>query len=150
MYNNVIQALEKNINDFKIFNSVSNQYYYLDLPINIEKQEYECKLMIKDERKKGKKIDSTNVKIAASVNTINMGVVDAYIKVNNNNMDLTIKCDEKWIKALENEKEKITIKLHEMGYNVYANISKREKEMNITNCSEFFCDSNLSAIDIKA
>lgn len=150
VYNNVIQALEKNINDFKIFNSVSNQYYYLDLPINIEKQEYECKLMIKDERKKGKKIDSTNVKIAASVNTINMGVVDAYIKVNNNNMDLTIKCDEKWIKALENEKEKITIKLHEMGYNVYANISKREKEMNITNCSEFFCDSNLSAIDIKA
>lgn len=149
VYNNVMQALDKNINDFKIFNSVSNQYYYLDLPINIEKHEYECKLMIKDERKKGKKIDSTNVKIAASVNTINMGVVDAYIKVNNNNMDLSIKCDEKWIKVLDNEKEKIMIKLHEMGYNVYANVSEREKEMNITNCSEFFGDSNLSTIDAK-
>ena len=150
VYNNVMQALDKNINDFKIFNSVSNQYYYLDLPINIEKHEYECKLMIKDERKKGKKIDSTNVKIAASVNTINMGVVDAYIKVNNNNMDLSIKCDETWIKVLDKEKEKIMIKLHEMGYNVYANVSEREKEMNITNCSEFFGDSNLSAIDTKA
>ncbi len=149
VYNNVMQALDKNINDFKIFNSVSNQYYYLDLPINIEKHEYECKLMIKDERKKGKKIDSTNVKIAASVNTINMGVVDAYIKVNNNNMDLSIKCDEEWIKVLDNEKEKIMIKLHEMGYNVYANVSEREKEMNITNCSEFFGDSNLSVIDTK-
>lgn len=149
VYNNVMQALDKNINDFKIFNSVSNQYYYLDLPINIENHEYECKLMIKDERKKGKKIDSTNVKIAASVNTINMGVVDAYIKVNNNNMDLSIKCDEKWIKVLDNEKEKIMIKLHEMGYNVYANISEREKEMNLTNCSEFFGDSNLSVIDTK-
>lgn len=150
VYNNVMQALDKNINDFKIFNSVSNQYYYLDLPINIEKHEYECKLMIKDERRKGKKIDSTNVKIAASVNTINMGVVDAYIKVNNNNMDLSIKCDEKWIKVLDNEKEKIMINLHEMGYNVYANVSEREKEMNITNCAEFFGDSNLSAIDVKA
>lgn len=149
VYNNVMQALDKNINDFKIFNSVSNQYYYLDLPINIEKHEYECKLMIKDERKKGKKIDSTNVKIAASVNTINMGVVDAYIKVNNNNMDLSIKCNEEWIKVLDNEKEKIMINLHEMGYNVYANVSEREKEMNITNCSEFFGDSNLSVIDTK-
>lgn len=149
VYNNVMQALDKNVNDFKIFNSMSNQYYYLDLPINVEKHEYQCKLMIKDERKKGKKIDSTDVKIAASVNTVNMGVVDAYIKVNNNNMNLDIKCSEEWIKVLDKGKELILSKLSDMGYNVYANVSEREKEMNITNCADFFDDNSLNAIDKK-
>nr|WP_312890889.1 hypothetical protein [Clostridium thailandense] len=149
IYNNVLQALDKNINDFKVFNSISNQYYYLDLPINLQKQEYQCKLMIKDDRKKGKKIDSTDVKIAASVNTVNMGVVDAYIKVNNYNMNLDIKCNEQWIKVLDKGKEIILSKLSDMGYNVYANVSERKKEMNITNCSDFFDDNNLNAIDKK-
>ncbi len=149
IYNNVIQALDKNINDFKVFNSISNQYYYLDLPINLEKQEYQCKLMIKDDRKKGKKIDSTDVKIAASVNTVNMGVIDAYIKVNNYNINLEIKCNEEWIKVLDKGKEIILSKLSDMGYNVYANVSERKKEMNITNCSDFFDDNNLNAIDKK-
>lgn len=149
IYNNVMQALDKNINDFKVFNSISNQYYYLDLPINLEKQEYQCKLMIKDDRKKGKKIDSTDVKIAASVNTANMGVVDAYIKVNNYNMNLDIKCNEEWVKVLDKGKEIILVKLSDMGYNVYANVSEREKEMNITNCADFFDDNNLNAIDKK-
>lgn len=149
VYNNVMQALDKNFNDFKIFNSISNQYYYLDLPINVDKHEYQCKLIIKDERKKGKRIDSTDVKIAASVNTINMGVVDAYIKVNKYNMNLDIKCNEDWVKVLDKEKELILSKLSDMGYNVYANVSEREKEMNITNCSNFFGDNNLNAIDKK-
>lgn len=148
-YNNLIQALDKNINDFKVYNSVSNQYYYLDLPINLENHEYECKLMIKDERKKGKKIDSTDVKIAASVNTIHMGIVDAYIKVNNSNMDINIKCDGYWMKLLDIGKEKILDDISNMGYNVYIRVEEREKEMNITNCREFFGDNNLGMINVK-
>ena len=69
------------LNDVKLFNSISQQYYYLDLPINVKDNEYQFKLIIKDDRKKGKKIDSTNVKIATSIKTINMGTVDAYIKI---------------------------------------------------------------------
>ena len=148
-YSNIIQTLDKSINDFKVFNSMSNQYYYLDLPINLDNHEYECKLMIKDERKKGKKIDSTDVKIAASVNTIHMGVVDAYIRVNKNNMNIDIKCDGTWMKLLDIGKDKILGDISSMGYNVYVNVAEREKEMNITNCRDFFGDNNLGMINIK-
>lgn len=148
-YNNLIQTLDKSINDFKVYNSVSNQYYYLDLPIKLDNHEYECKIMIKDERKKGKKIDSTDVKIAASVNTIHMGVVDAYIKVNNHNMDIDIKCDGYWMKLLDAGKEKILDDISNTGYNVYIKVGEREKEMNITNCREFFGDNNLGVINTK-
>lgn len=148
-YSNIIQTLDKSINDFKVFNSMSNQYYYLDLPINLDNHEYECKLMIKDERKKGKKIDSTDVKIAASVNTIHMGVVDAYIRVNKNNMNIDIKCDGTWMKLLDIGKDKILGDISSMGYNVYVNVAEREKEMNITNCRDFFGDNNLGMINVK-
>lgn len=149
IYNTLSQALDRNINDMKIFNQVSNQYYYLDLPINLNNSQYECKLMIKDERKKGKKIDSTNVKIAASVNTINMGVVDAYIRLNNSNMDIDIKCNNQWIKTLDKGKEAILQGLSNIGYNAYVKISERQEEMNVVNCREFFGDNNLGMLDTK-
>lgn len=148
-YNNLIQVLDKSLNDFKVYNSISNQYYYLDLPINLDNNEYECKLMIKDERRKGKKIDSTDVKIAASVNTIYMGTVDAYIKVNNRNMEIDIKCDGHWMKLLDAGKNKILDDISNMGYNVHVKVGEREKEMNITNCREFFGDNNLGMINVK-
>lgn len=148
-YNNLIQTLDKSINDFKVFNSISNQYYYLDLPVSFDNNEYGCKLMIKDERKKGKKIDSTDVKIAASVNTVHMGVVDAYIKVKNSNMDIDIKCDEKWVKLLEIGKDKVASGLSSMGYNIYIKVDEKVEGMNITNCREFFGDNNLGMINVK-
>lgn len=148
-YNNIVKTLENNINDFKVYNMISNQYYYLDLPVNLDRYEYQCKLIIKDERKKGKKIDGTNVKIAASVNTEHMGIVDAYIKLNNSNMEVDIKSSKEWIKILNMQKEKILKDISNMGYNVYVRIDEKEKEMNIVNCREFFEDNNLSMIDTK-
>ncbi|MDW8800686.1 hypothetical protein P8V03_05910 [Clostridium sp. A1-XYC3] len=148
-YNNLIQVLDKSINDFKVYNTISNQYYYMDLPINLENYEYQCKLMIKDERKKGKRIDSTDVKIAASVNTIHMGTIDAYIKVKNYNMDVELKCDELWTKVLDLGKEKISSDLSNMGYNVYIRVDERQEDMNITSCRDFFEDVNLGRINTK-
>ncbi|AKA71016.1 hypothetical protein [Clostridium scatologenes] len=148
-FSNIAQVLDKNMNDFKIFNTMSNSYYYMDLPLNVDNSEYQCKLMIKDERKKGKKIDSTNVKIAASVNTNNMGVVDAYIKVNNYNMDINIKCDGPWIKLLDNGKDRIFNGLMDIGYNLNIYVNERKQEVNIVNCREFFQDDNLGLIDRK-
>ncbi|AWI02972.1 hypothetical protein [Clostridium drakei] len=148
-FSNIAQVLDKNMNDFKIFNTMSNSYYYMDLPLNVDNSEYQCKLMIKDERKKGKKIDSTNVKIAASVNTNNIGVVDAYIKVNNYNMDINIKCDGPWIKLLDNGKDRIFNGLMDIGYNLNIYVNERKQEVNIVNCREFFQDDNLGLIDRK-
>ncbi|WP_396276484.1 hypothetical protein [Haloimpatiens lingqiaonensis] len=53
-YHKVMEMLKENVNNFKIFNSLSNEYYYLDLPINIRDNNYPFKLVIKDRERKGK------------------------------------------------------------------------------------------------
>ncbi|MFL0246505.1 hypothetical protein [Candidatus Clostridium stratigraminis] len=145
----VIQGLKDNINDFKVFNSISNQYYYLDIPINLNREEYNCKLLIKDDRKTGKKIDSKNVSMVVSVKTGNIGVVDAYMKVKEQNMNVTLKCDETWIKLLSSGKNKIMNELKELGYNTFLNIEKRDLGVNLITCRDFFDDSSLSSINVK-
>lgn len=147
-YSKVIQGLQEKMNDFKVFNSLSNQYYYLDVPLNINEKEYPCKLIIKDDRKKGKKIDSTNVKFVASVKTVNMGVVDAYIKVTNSNLNLDIKCEEQWVKAIDISKEKIEKKLKELGFITYVKVDKKEKQADLVECRDFFEDIEFTRINL--
>lgn len=137
VYDKIISVIQNSNNDFKVFNSISNNYYYLNVPVDFNKNQYECKLIIKDDRKKGKKIDSKNVKIAASVKTINMGTVDAYIKVSDLIMKVDLKCDENWVKLMDMNKENIVKKISDMGYNVYVDVSKKVKELSISDCREF-------------
>lgn len=148
-YDKFMQSIKANINDFKVFNSVSNQYYYLDMPLNIRNQEYDCKLMIKDDRKKDKGIDSKNVKLVVTVNTGNMGVVDSYIKVNNKSVNIDIKCEEAWVKVLDLGKSKILKGLEESGYLLHINVEKKQEDANITNCTDFFNDGSISSINIR-
>ena len=61
-YEKIMNLVKANINDVKVFNSISDEYYYLNIPITANSKEYPCKLIIKDNRKDGKKIDSTNTK----------------------------------------------------------------------------------------
>lgn len=147
---NIMNTLNNNINDFKVFNTVSNSYYYMDLPLKFENRDYNCKLMIKDERKKEKKIDSSNVKIATSVSTDNMGVVDAYLTVKNRNMDIDIKSDKTWIKILKGESKKILESLSELGYNINVEFDEKKQEMSISNCRDFFQDSEFGTINTRA
>ncbi|MCJ7689489.1 MAG: hypothetical protein MUO60_09255, partial [Clostridiaceae bacterium] len=148
-YQKVMDMFGQKFNDIKMFNSISEQYYYLDLPINVKENEYQCKLIIKDDRKKGKKIDSKNVKIATRVKTINMGNVDAYIKINNNNMNIDINCDEFWVSVFELGKEKLIKNLAALNYRVNIDVSKKDNEFTLTNCREFFDDRSFNTIDIK-
>eukprot|EP00831_Metopus_contortus_P056339 TRINITY_DN48136_c0_g1_i1.p3 TRINITY_DN48136_c0_g1~~TRINITY_DN48136_c0_g1_i1.p3 ORF type:complete len:125 (-),score=25.33 TRINITY_DN48136_c0_g1_i1:135-479(-) len=69
VYNKFSNLIKENINDIKIYNTISNEYYYLNVPIQTNSQEYPCKLIIKDNRKNGKKIDSTNAKMVVSIKT---------------------------------------------------------------------------------
>lgn len=145
----VFQGLQEKMNDFKVFNSISNQYYYLDVPVNVNNKEYQCKLIIKDDRKKGKKIDSTNVKFVASVKTINMGVVDAYIKVYNTNINIDIKSDKDWVKVLKLGKGKIEKKLNLMGFTTTVNVNGKELEADLINCRDFFEDNEFTRINLR-
>lgn len=149
MFDKIFQGLQNNINDFKVFNSLSNQYYFMDIPLNIKQNEYGCKLIIKDDRNKGKKIDSKNVKIVATVDTINMGAVDAYIKVFNKNLEVNLKCSKQWIKLLNLGKCNIVNNLSALGYNVFFNVLERKEEVNLKNCRGFFDDKNLGCINVK-
>jgi hypothetical protein len=148
-YGEVFQTLKENINDFKVFNSVSNQYYYLDIPMNANKDQYECKLLIKDDRKSGKKIDSKNVSLVVSVKTISIGVVDAYIRVREQNMNIDIKCQESWIKMLSAGKDIISKELSEFGYNVLFSVHKKDMEANLINCRDFFEDNALGSVNVR-
>jgi len=147
-FNKISDIVKEYINDFKVFNSISSQYYYLNVPINLNKYEYNCKLLIKDDRKSGKKIDSQNVNIAVSVKTSYIGIVDAYIKVRENNMHIDIKCGEKWIHILDSRKDKLLENLSNISYNVSLNFDKRNTEVNISNFSDIFNDNYLEGINI--
>lgn len=147
---NLASVLKNNMNDFKVFNTVSNSYYYMDLPFKLQDSDYGCKLIIKDDRKRGKKIDSKNVKIAASVNTQNLGTVDAYLTVNNNNMHVNIKSYKSFVGILENYSKKILESLSELGYNIDVDFDEKEEEMSISTCRDFFQNSNMGTINTRA
>ena len=145
----VIQLLKNNISEFKLFNTISNEYYYLDVPINREMTEYPCKLIIKDNRKDGKKIDRTDVKIVVTVKTVNLGVVDGFLSVKDKGLDVELKCDKNYMKVLELSKSKLSNDLQKLGFNINIKVSMREEDITLASCREFFNDKAMNGIDIK-
>ena len=145
----ILDVIKNNISDIKLFNKISQEYYYLDIPVNIKDQEYPCKLILKDNRKGGKKIDSTNVKMVVTVKTGSLGVVDGYIKVLEKKINIDLKCEDSFVKILDLGKEKLASNIRELGFNISINVSKREEEVSLTNCREFFNENNRANIDIK-
>lgn len=145
----LINMYKESFNDFKVFNDLSNNYYMLDIPLNINQDQYGCKLLIKDERKSGKAIDSKNVKIVATVKTINMGDVDSYISVADKNLKLDIKCEENWVGLLSKFKSNISKSLTDLGYYPYVEVSKKIEDANLVTTREFFDDNKHIGINIK-
>ncbi|GAA0076872.1 hypothetical protein UT300005_12500 [Clostridium sp. CTA-5] len=148
-YEKAMEFIKNNISDFKVFNSISNEYYYLNVPVNVNAQEYPCKLVIKDNRKDGKKLDKTNAKMIVTVKTINLGEVDGYLTLRNNNMDIVLKCYNEYVSTLNNNKNKLIDGLKTLGLNSTVKVSLKEENMNLVNCGEFFNDLSISSIDIK-
>ncbi|MBK1813914.1 hypothetical protein JHL18_25230 [Clostridium sp. YIM B02505] len=144
----VMELLKNNMSDFKVFNNLNNQYYCLDLPIQLKEKDYPCKLIIKDDRKEGKKIDSTNVKMVVTVKTFNLGTVDGYLNLKNKLLSIDLKCDGKFVKALDIGKSKLQSSLESMGFTSNIVISKKLEDVNLVNCRDFFDDKNISAINV--
>ncbi|AJH01679.1 hypothetical protein LF65_05154 [Clostridium beijerinckii] len=148
-YEKIMDLIKNNINDIKVFNSVSNEYYYLNIPINANSQEYPCKLIIKDNRKDGKKIDKTNAKMIVSVKTANLGEVDGYLTLRDNRIDVNLKCESHFASILNNNKSKLADGLSTLGLFVNISVSMKEKPVDLVSCRNFFNDLTISAIDIK-
>jgi len=148
-FNKVMQLIESKIHDFKVFNTLSNDYYYLNVPMNIKEQDYDCKLVIKDERGKGKKIDSRNIKIATSIRTLNMEVVDAFINVNNDYINIDIHSQKAFMDVLEAYRYKLIEDLSCNSYVFNVNIKEKIEKFTLSNCREFFDDNDLSIINVR-
>ena len=147
--NKLIDIINKNIEEFKPYNNISGKYYYADIPLNLMENMYQCKLIIKDDRAKGKKIDSKNVKMIVSVDTINMGMVDAYLTINEKSLYIDIKCDKEYVKMLDVGSRLLKEKINNMGYMYNITVKEKVKELSLDNCNDFFNDSTISALDIK-
>lgn len=148
-YEKVMNLIKSNINDIKVFNSISDEYYYLNFPVTLQNVEYPCQLIIKDNRKDGKKIDSTNAKMVVSVKTIKLGEVDGYLTMKENRIDVKLKCDDKFTYVLNNNKSKLVEGLSTLGLYVSVSVEPKDKPANIVNCRSFFNDITISAIDTK-
>ena len=127
---------------------IRDRYYCLDVPINFKENEYPCKLIIKDDRKEGKSIDSSNFKVAISVKTVKLGTVDALLNVKNRNIDLQLKCDKSVMNLFVISKEKLKEIVESSGFSTKIEIVERTEELQLSSCREFFNDNNIAAVDI--
>lgn len=143
----VADLIKKNINDIKVFNSMSNEYYCLNFDISAQMNKYPCKLIIKDNRKEGKKIDTTNAKMILSIKTSNLGDIDGYLTMRENKIDVNLKCDDKYTIVLDNHKKELTEGLSTLGLFVSVKVAAKEQPADIVSARDFFNDITISAID---
>jgi len=148
-FNNVIQNLETKFQEFKMFNTINNNYYFLNVPLDMKDKEYDCKLIIKDERSKGKKLDAENIKIAASVATVNMEKVDAYLTVNKNSATIEIESEATYVKILERFKGKLINDLIDSKYMFNIFIKEKKHDFSFSNCRSFFEDDDFTTINTR-
>lgn len=148
-YEKIMNLVKANISDFKVFNSISNEYYYLTIPITADNKEYPCKLIIKDDRKDGKKIDSTNAKMVLSVKTINLGEVDGYLTMKEKKIDVKLECESEFTSVLNHNKSKLADGLLSLGLFVNISVSAKYKPVDLVSCRNFFNDLTIASIDIK-
>ncbi|GAA0110273.1 hypothetical protein [Clostridium tertium] len=143
----ILDIIKNNISDIKVFNKISSEYYYADIPVNIREREYPCKIIVKDNRKEGKKIDSTNVKMVVTVETKNLGTVDGYMQVLDKKINIELKCEEKFVKIIDMTKSKLVNNIENMGFLVNVKVSKKENEVSLTTCRDFFSSNAGISLD---
>ena len=144
----ILNIMKSSINDLKLFNKINDQYYCLDVPVNFKENEYPCKLIIKDDRKDGKVIDSTNFKVAVSVKTKKLGTVDAFLNVRNRNIDIQLKCNKNVMNLFVISKDKLKDIVESSGFSTKIEVIERTEELQLLSCREFFNDNNIAVVDI--
>ena len=148
-FNNVVQNLDTKFQEFKMFNTINNNYYFLNIPMDMKDKEYDCKLIIKDERGKGKKLDTENIKIAASVATVNMEKIDAYLTINKNAATIEIESEAAYVKVLEKFKGNLVKDLVDSKYMFNIFIKEKKHDFSFSNCRSFFEDNDFTTINTR-
>lgn len=145
MSEKLISLIKDNVSDVKVFNKLSEEYYYANIPVKVQNEDYPCRLIIKDKRKDGKKLDSKNLKMIVTVDTKNIGMIEGYLTVLEKKLDVNLKCDEDYMKVLNRTKDKLTTSIENIGFSVNIKISKKEEDVSLSTCRDFFnTGANLS------
>ena len=144
----ILNIMKSSINDLKLFNKINDQYYCLDIPVNFKENEYPCKLIIKDDKRQGKVIDSTNFKVAVSVKTVKLGTVDALLDASNRNIDIQLKCDKNVMNLFVISKDKLKDIVESSGFSTKIEVVERTEKLQLLSCREFFNDNNIAVVDI--
>ncbi|MDV3429183.1 MAG: hypothetical protein LIR50_19500 [Bacillota bacterium] len=143
-----INIFSKNLNDFKVYNSISNNYYYIDVPLKYKENEYQFKLIIKDDRKRGKVIDKDDVSLAASVKTTNMGTVDIFLKIKSGSMNVTLNAEKSFISVIKSSSQTLEKNLNKMNYNVIINVEEKKRDLDLSSYNDFFSDKDFYSLNI--
>lgn len=143
----LVQGIKESINNIKVLNSLTDQYYYLDSPLKYKNKEHEFKLIIKNNNKNKHEFDTKCVKIFTSIKTINMGYVDNFININNNNMQIKICCSKHFMKLMGRGKNDLIEAIRLIGYLPSVVIEERREETTVSSSAEFFQDQTFTMIN---
>ena len=147
MAEKLISLIKENVSDVKVFNKLSEEYYYANIPVKVKNEEYPCTLIIKDKRKDGKKLDSKNLKMIVTVDTQNIGKIEGYLTVVERKLDINLKCDEGYVKVLNGTKTKLVNSIENIGFSVNIKITKKEEDVSLSTCRDFFNTGAKLSID---
>lgn len=136
--NKLLSLIKENISEVKVFNKLSEEYYYANIPVKVNNEDYPCKIIVKDKRKDGKKLDSKNLKMIVTIDTNNIGKIEGYLTVLERKLDIDLKCDENYVKILNIEKDKLSSSIENMGFSVNIKVIKKEEDVSISTCRDFF------------
>ncbi|MGE4282892.1 MAG: flagellar hook-length control protein FliK [Clostridia bacterium] len=88
----IVTEIEESLN---FMNQISRFYHLIHIPININHYDSTVELYIFKDGKNKKKIDPANTSIFVSLDTANLGLVEALINVTNKNLECLFQTDEK-------------------------------------------------------
>lgn len=145
----VVTTFKEQFTTIKVFNNLSKDMYILDVPVKVQDDTYDCKLMVKDERGKGKKIDSSNVRLFASVSTINMGDVDAVISVLDKNINVNLKIKKEFIGVIEGSKNILMEKLRGIGYSPVINVTERTEKVDVSSVIDLLEEEYNKGLNVR-
>ena len=145
----VVTTFKEQFTTIKVFNNLSKDMYILDVPVKVQDDIYDCKLIVKDERGKGKKIDSSNVRLFASVSTINMGDVDAVISVLDKNINVNLKIKKEFIGAIEGSRNILMEKLRGLGYSPVINVTERTEKVDVSSVIDLLEEEYSKGLNVR-
>ncbi|MEN8908070.1 MAG: flagellar hook-length control protein FliK, partial [Clostridiales bacterium] len=140
----VMKSLETVQNSIKFIGELSNNNYYLQIPINLFGNETTGELYILKKDKNKKKIDPKNVSMLISLDTEKIGQVDSIINVDKKNIIINMMVDKKEaVSFIKNSHQELYSALIEKNYRlVDFKCRLRDEDVDLLNVDKVVKEEN--------